>query len=244
MLNWNPWHGCHKVSPGCRNCYVYRSDSRYGKVSSLVTKTGNFDLPLKRGRDKEYKLKSGEEVFACGTSDFFLAEADEWRKEAWEMIRIRTDLSFLIITKRIDRFLVHLPEDWGEGYDHVRIGCTTENQEMADYRLPIFLQMPVKHRIIICEPLLGPMNLEKYLVSGQFENLVAGGESGEEARVCNYDWILSLHDQCVRHHIPFWFKQTGRYFQKDGKLYTIERKYQHRQARKAGSITGTIDQEL
>ena len=45
MQSWNPWHGCHKISEGCQNCYVYRTDSRYGKDSGKVEKTSNFDMP-------------------------------------------------------------------------------------------------------------------------------------------------------------------------------------------------------
>lgn len=38
MSAWNPWHGCHKISPGCMNCYVYRRDSKYEIDSSAVRK--------------------------------------------------------------------------------------------------------------------------------------------------------------------------------------------------------------
>ncbi|MFW9613746.1 MAG: DUF5131 family protein, partial [Macellibacteroides fermentans] len=31
---WNPWHGCHKLSEGCRHCYVYRGDARRNIDSS------------------------------------------------------------------------------------------------------------------------------------------------------------------------------------------------------------------
>ena len=58
---WNPWHGCKKISPGCLNCYVYRMDAKYGRDSSVVQKTGNFRLPVMKDRRGEYKLKSGEE---------------------------------------------------------------------------------------------------------------------------------------------------------------------------------------
>ncbi|MBP5474378.1 MAG: DUF5131 family protein, partial [Bacteroidales bacterium] len=27
---WNPWHGCTKISQGCKYCYVYRQDEMYG----------------------------------------------------------------------------------------------------------------------------------------------------------------------------------------------------------------------
>ena len=118
---WNPWHGCHKLSEGCRHCYVYRSDGKYGKDSSVVAKTEKFNLPLQQKKNKTYKIPSGNLVYTCFTSDFLLEEADAWRAEAWEMMRIRHDLRFLFFTKRIDRLAAVLPPDWGDGYDNVRI---------------------------------------------------------------------------------------------------------------------------
>ena len=126
---WNLWHGCHKLSEGCRHCYVYRTDGKYGKDSSVVTKTEKFDLPLQRKKNGTYKIPSGNLVYTCFTSDFLIEDADEWRAEAWEMMRIRQDLRFLFITKRIDRLQQCLPPDWGDGYDNVTICCTMENQE-------------------------------------------------------------------------------------------------------------------
>ena len=188
MTNWNPWHGCQKISSGCANCYVYRIDSKHNKDSSITSKTRNFYLPIKKNRKKEYKIKGGELVYTCFTSDFFLESADEWRIEAWDIIKTRSDLEFLVITKRIDRFMINIPTDWNEGYDNVTIGCTCENQFMADYRLPIFNSLPIKHRIIVCEPLLENIDLNKYL-SKSIEKVVVGGESGESARICKFDWI-------------------------------------------------------
>lgn len=233
MALWNLWHGCHKLSAGCANCYVYRMDSRHDKDSSIVTKTNNFNLPLKKDRKGNYKIPSGEMVYTCFTSDFFLEDADEWRKEAWKIIKERSDLYFFMITKRIDRFQINLPEDWNDGYDNVSIGCTTENQDRADYRLPIFKSAPIKHKIIICEPLLSLLDLSKYL-DNSIEQVVVGGESGNEARVCDYNWVLDIRRQCIEKEIDFFFKQTGAKFLKDGKLYRIARKDQHRMARKAG----------
>ena len=233
MAVWNPWHGCHKISPGCLNCYVYRLDSRYEKDSSVVAKTGSFKLPIKKNRAGEYKLAGGETIYTCFTSDFFLEDADDWRCEAWEMIRQRHDLDFLIITKRIDRFHVNLPGDWGDGFPNVCICSTVENQDRADYRLPILLKEPIRHKMIICEPLLGPIDLAPYL-NPSIEKVVAGGESGNNARLCKFDWVLQIREQCREKSVPFWFKQTGAYFEKDRKIYRIARKYQHTQAKKAG----------
>lgn len=233
-VSWNLWHGCQKISPGCKYCYVYRQDERHGIESSVVAKTANFNLPVKRKRDKSYKIPSGEMVYTCFTSDFFVEGADEWRMEAWAMIKERSDLKFFIITKRVDRFNVSLPDDWGDGYENVAIACTVENQTMADYRLPIYINLPIRHKLIVCAPLLEEINLRQYLDPSKIEEVSAGGESGNDARICDYEWILNIRQQCVETDVPFWFHQTGARLLKDGKLFRIMRKFQHSQARKAG----------
>ncbi len=239
-VTWNLWHGCRKISEGCRNCYVYRIDSKYEKDSGTVAKTRSFNLPVKRGRDRNYKVPSDTLIYTCFTSDFFIEDADEWRIDAWKMIRERSDCRFLIFTKRIDRFYKSLPTDWLDGYDNVAIGCTVENQKAADHRLPIFLEAPVKHRQIICAPLLENIELSSYLSSG-IEAVSVGGESGDEARVCDFQWVLNIREQCVNNNIPFCFHQTGARLIKDGRLYRIERKHQHSQARKAGVDFGNTE---
>lgn len=231
---WNLWHGCHKVSPGCLHCYVYCGDAKRAVDSSQVTQTKTFDLPLRRKRNGEYKVPPGTLVYTCFTSDFFVEDADPWRAQAWAMMRERGDLSFLMITKRPDRLAQCLPEDWGEGYDNVTICCTVENQAYAEYRLPIYRAAPVKHKIIICEPLLEPIDLSPFHIGEWIEQVVAGGESGLEARPCDFGWIEQLRAVCVKEDVSFWFKQTGANFIKDGKAYRIRRPFQHAQARKAG----------
>lgn len=215
------------------HCYVYRTDAKYDRDASEVKKTSNFNLPVRRARNKSYKIPSGELVYTCFTSDFLLEKADGWRPEAWGMIRERSDLDFLFITKRIERFERIAPPDWGSGYNNVIIGCTCENQRRADERLPIFLSLPIKRRIIITEPLLSEIKLFPYLDRDKISEVIAGGESGNKARVCDYDWILSIRDECREAGISFSFKQTGARFKKDGKIYMIPRKFQHSQARRA-----------
>lgn len=235
MVIWNPWHGCRKISPGCANCYVYRRDASIGKDASVVSKTGDYDLPLKKNRQGQYKLTADDGiVFTCMTSDFFLDTADEWRQGCWDIIRARQDLRFHIITKRIDRAAACLPPDWGDGWDHVTICSTCEDQERTDHRLPILLELPVRHREVNCEPLLGEIGMEKYLATGLIEKVTCGGESGDFARPCDFRWIQEIRRECIRSGVPFYFKQTGAVFIKDGKVYHIERKLQMPQAKKSG----------
>ena len=135
-----------------------------------------------------------------------------------------------------------VPEDWGEGYDNVLVGCTVENQQMADYRLPIFKSLPIKHKSIIVAPMIEAMDISAYL-DATIEEVAVSGESVVYARPCYYEWILAIREQCVAHDIPFRFHQTGAYFFKDGRMYRIPRRYQLSQAHKA-NIDYRIDEYM
>lgn len=88
-IGWNLWHGCTKASTGCLHCYMYRRDESIGKDPSIVQKTENFDLPVKilrSGKYKgRYKVPFGSHIWTCFSSDFFHADADEWREDAWDI---------------------------------------------------------------------------------------------------------------------------------------------------------------
>lgn len=231
-VGWNPWHGCRKLSEGCRNCYVYRQDAVFDTDSSTARRTAAFGLPVQRRRDGRFRIPGGETLYTCFTSDFLLEEADAWRAEAWAMMRLRSDLKFVFFTKRIGRLVQVLPPDWGAGYENVAIGCTVENRQAAQLRLPIFLELPIRHKLIVCAPLLEPLDLTPWL-SSRIEEVSAGGESGPAARICDFEWVTALRDQCVAAGVPFTFHQTGARLRKDGRIYRIPRCYQHAQARKA-----------
>ena len=136
-----------------------------------------------------------------------------------------------VLTKRIERFMDCVPEDWGQGWDNVIVGCTVENQRRADERLAIFSQLPIRHKDIVCQPLLSAIDLERYL--GGVELVTAGGESDRFARPMNYDWVLDLREQCVRQSVSFEFRQCGTHFIKDGREYILQKKDLCAQARKA-----------
>lgn len=226
-VTWNPWHGCAKYSEGCRNCYVYRQDEMFGRDSRECRKTNDFNLPVKKDRRGNYKVPSGSLIMTCFSSDFLLSDADSWRDECLEMMRLRSDCMFYFFTKRIDRLNFSLP-------DNVIVGCTCENQKMADYRLPIFKKLNIKYKTIILAPMLEKMDISKYLGSDIYEVNVSG-ESGSNpgVRILNYDWVLDIRNQCIKANVNFGFHQTGARFIKDGKEYRIERKYQIEQAKKA-----------
>ncbi|WP_312943063.1 DUF5131 family protein [Oscillibacter sp.] len=239
MAMWNPWRGCHKYSEGCRFCYIHKGDARRGVDTNVVTKVDNFFAPIeryKRGEKKgEYKMKSGETVYLCFSSDFLLPDTDQWRSDCWRIMRERHDLNFLFLTKRIERFVDCVPPDWGDGYENVTVGCTVENQAEAYRRLPLFDTLPIVHKNIILQPMLGKMNIERHLDG--VELVVVGGESDRNARPLDYAWVLDVREQCLRQGVKFEFRQCGSNFVKDGKLYQLPVRQLMSQARKANINT-------
>ena len=115
---------------------------------------------------------------------------------------------------------------------NVHIGVSVEDQKAADLRIPLLLDTPAAVRWLSCEPLLGPVNVPVCRCLGvgsiahgrhwpdtvcdecdgsgsQIDWVVAGGESGPDARPMHPDWARSLRDQCETAGVPFLFKQTG-----------------------------------
>lgn len=108
---------------------------------------------------------------------------------------------------------------------NVWLGVSCENQETADQRIPLLLQTSAAVRFVSCEPLLGPVTLKQIWLDGRALDqysahvgfnprlhwLIAGGESGPNARPSHPDWFRSLRDQCAAASVPFFFKQWGEY---------------------------------
>ena len=222
---WNPWHGCVKCSEGCQHCYMYFLDRVRDKNGADIyrTKTG-FTYPIQKFRDGKYKVKSGELIRVCMSSDFFLEQADEWRDAAWEIMRQRPDVKFFLLTKRPQRVTNCLPKNWGAGWDNVMLNVTCENQVRTDERIPLLKELPFKHKGIMCAPLIGAVSIEKYLGDGVIEQVICGGENYDGARPCHFDWVKKLRSECVRQNITFCFIETGSVFIKDGRRYYMPKK--------------------
>lgn len=205
MAIWNPWRGCHRFSEGCRFCYIHKGDAKRGQdTNEIVRLEEKFDAPVVKKKNGEYRMKGGQLVYVCFSSDFLLEEADGWRADCWRMMRERSDLQFLFLTKRIER----LPQ------------C-----------LPVFCSTPVRHRNVICQPMLEKMDIEKYLP--YMELAVVGGESDHDARPLDFQWVLDVREQCRRQGARFNFRQCGTHFIRDGQTYTIPVRQLCAQARKA-----------
>lgn len=228
---WNPWQGCTKVSPGCDNCYMYQEKKRYGQKPAVVVRSADptFLKPIKKNRAKEWKWPAGSKVFICSWSDFFHPLADEWREEAWEIIRQRPDLIFQIVTKRTHRMKECLPEDWGDGYENVWLMVSVENREMLP-RVEKLLDTPAKVRGVSYEPALEFVDFTEYLerdydamwkdedtrkvcggeiLRDRIDWIICGGESGDNARPFQLGWARQTIRDCKAHDVACFVKQLG-----------------------------------
>lgn len=218
---WNPWMGCSKVSEGCQFCYAERDMTRFGRDFRTLQRTARatFELPL--------HIKQPGLIFTCSWSDFFHPDADEWRDEAWDIIR-RTPHIYQILTKR-PQFIQEigggsrLPSDWGDGWPNVWLGVSAENQPRARERIPLLLDVPAKVHFVSAEPLLGRLDLEEWLryeppaiarkggvpTLPGIDWVISGGESGPNARPASQYWFRWLRDQCVSFGVPYFHKQNG-----------------------------------
>jgi len=231
MAMWNPWRGCIKCSAGCLHCYIHKGDAKRGVDTSKIVLTDDYEKPIQRLKNGAYKMKPGM-VYLCFSTDFLIEEADTWREKCWQMMRERQDCTFLFLTKRIERFVDCIPDDWGDGYENVVVCCTVEDQENADRKLAIFSKLPIKHKCITAQPLLEGIDMERYLDG--IELVVVGGESDKDARVLDYAWVLDIRNQCIRKNVSFEFRQCGTHFIKDGVQYKLQVKDLCKQAKKAG----------
>ena len=205
---WNPWQGCKKKSAGCKFCYMYRDKTKYGQDPTVVvrSKPATFNKPL-TWKDPAY-------VFLASWSDFWNEEADEWREEAFRIIKATPHLTYQILTKLPERIPSHLPKDWGAGYPNVWIGTSVEDQDAWDKRHPHMNEFAAVQKFFSFEPLIGPIHLWGWYPDKAWA--IIGGESGNERgdflyRPCERAWIDWLIQQCRAMGLSIFVKQMGTY---------------------------------
>ena len=220
-VTWNPWHGCHRVSEGCRNCFMFAGDGRRGIPDSDTVRRSRtqFDLPLRKDRSGRYTYRDSV-IGTCMTSDFFIEEADPWRDEAWGIMRRRRDCTFVIPTKRPHRIPDCLPSDWGDGYPNVRLAVSTENQRAWDERVPLLCSVPAAKHDVFMAPMIGPIDADEILGRYHVDCIFLGGEYGPGSRVCDHGWVMDVRSSCISHGVSFHWRNSGENLIMDGDLMT------------------------
>lgn len=246
----NPWWGCTKISDGCKNCYAETFAS--GRLGLMIwgARSGrrffgdaHWAEPMKWNKAAE---KSGRRarVFCASMADVFedyigpeqdIVTMHRDRIRLMHVIKDTPHLDWLLLTKRPENVLKMWPQHLPSiaNFSNVWVGCTVENQEMAEKRLPHLLSIPASVRFVSYEPALGPVDFtnvqvlrgdpEAYLnaltghVTGPDDVLphhldwvIVGGESGSDARPFNPAWADWTVTACHKAGVPVFVKQMGR----------------------------------
>ena len=203
----NFWWGCEKVSSECQHCYIASFMKWAGKEPfNVPIRTKDWSKPLRWNR-KAAITGERPRIFTCSMSDFFHPGADQWRDEAWEIIRASQNLIWLILTKRPELILDRLPSDWGDGYGNVWLGVTCGVNDSL-HRIPLLKMIPAAIRFISAEPLLERIDFRPHL-DGSIHWIITGCEKAakKKRRPMDLDWVRDIDRQCRDADVAHFFKQ-------------------------------------
>ncbi len=257
----NGWWGCQKVHAGCANCYAEATDARWagvgnghwGKDATRRMILGEWSKPAKWNRAAEAAGVPAR-VFASSMCDIFedyrgpvvdqQGKRLDWtidalRRRIFAMIEETPRLEWLMLTKRPENVREMVPIRWLDSWpSNVMTGTSPCNQTTAGASIPELLKVPGRH-FLSCEPLLGPLILDRRNMTGDEEYwdwlrgergstvqhqasaptktggidwVIVGGESGSGARPMNIEWVRSIVRQCKSAGVPVFIKQLGASF--------------------------------
>lgn len=208
----NPWWGCEKVSPACDRCYAESFSKRYGH------ELWGKDAPRRFFGDKHWNQpinwnvaakKAGVDakVFCASMADVFedRPDLDAQRERLSNLIRVTTNLEWLLLTKRPENFARMLSTDFR--LPNVWLGITAENQRRLDERMEYLAATKACIKWVSYEPALGEIDISRW--QGSIDWIIIGGESGAGARAMPHKWARKLLNQCREFGIAYFMKQLG-----------------------------------
>lgn len=243
------WH-CEKVSAGCANCSAETMNKRVG--TGLDFSPGNRDK-VELFLDEKMLLaplhwRKPRMISVCSMTDLFSDFVpDEWIDRIFAVMALCPQHVFPVSTKWPARMREYFSYEgrasrvWASALkfrgcaepwplSNAWIGASCEDQATADARIPDLLATPAAVRFVACEPMIGPINLRRYLRGHEdhgvdlsreagskvgccigwtppLDWVICGSESGHGARLCNLEWVRFLKDQCIAAEIHFFWKQ-------------------------------------
>lgn len=209
----NPWWGCVKISPACDHCYAATFAARVGQsvwgaeADRRFFGDAHWQEPVRWNRAAA-KAGVRRRVFCASMADVFehRSDLDDARGRLFGLIEATPCLDWLLLTKRPHRIAHELPSDWlTHPPVNLWLGVTVESPDHL-WRLFQLFDVRATVHFVSYEPALADV---EWPMDGRLDWLIAGGESGNQVRLVNPDWMRSARDQCVRAGVPFHFKQWG-----------------------------------
>jgi protein gp37 len=241
--------GCQEMGPGCSACYAVLEVHRKGfhpnpKVRAafegLTERKGSKNLLKWNGKVRclperlnwpVTRFKKPSRIFVTSMGDLHHDDVPvEFLIQVYKVMEATPQHTYQVLTKRAENLYHFINQqapklaEWKEWpLPNVWLGVSTENQMMADRRIPWLLNTDAVVKFLSCEPLLGPLDLKKWLWTvmrdedevgyvepfNEINWIIAGGESGPKARPAHPDWFRDLQYQCEVGEVAFFFKQYG-----------------------------------
>jgi len=213
-FGWKLVEGCTPVSMACKHCWSMAMEKRFRKETGIVFHHERLERPLKLKKPASYAIWNDLFHESVHFQDII---------EVFHVINKCPQHIFQILTKRPERmrefFIDTAYNPYWENLQNIMLGVTAENQEMADKRIPVLLQIPAKVHFVSFEPLLSNINLlqacqikfinwmKNNVTQYGLEWIICGPETGTGKRIMLKKWIESLYAQCREANVPFFDKK-------------------------------------
>lgn len=204
QASWNPTIGCDKVSSGCKNCYAQAMAKRLQAIGNPDYKDGFAFKMLPQRLDEPKRNKKPTLYFVNSMSDLFHQKMDfGFLERVMQVIADTPHHQYQILTKRPHTMKEYFSKR--EIPSNVWLGTTVESSKVKS-RIDLIRDLSASVKWLSCEPLisdLGELDLHG------IDWVIAGGESGANARAMKEEWVLNIKRQCEAQNVAFFFKQWG-----------------------------------
>lgn len=175
-----------------------------------------FDLTLRPERvDQPRRWRRGRMIFVNSMSDLFHKSIPRYFiDQVFDTMEAADWHVYQVLTKRSSRLRDYLIARYADlaPPPHIWTGVSVEDRK-GTARVEHLRDTPSAVRFLSVEPLIGPVG--PIDLTG-IHWVIAGGESGPNARVMHIDWAREIRDACRDQAVPFFFKQWGGFRPKSG----------------------------
>lgn len=204
QASWNPTIGCDKVSSGCKNCYAQAMAKRLQAIGNPDYKDGFAFKMLPQRLDEPKRNKKPTLYFVNSMSDLFHQKMDfGFLERIMQVIADTPHHQYQILTKRPHTMKEYFSKR--EIPPNVWLGTTVESSKVKP-RIDLIRDLSASVKWLSCEPLIS--DLGEIDLRG-IDWVIAGGESGANARAMKEEWVLNIKRQCEAQNVAFFFKQWG-----------------------------------